>query len=98
MVDFMEDALRIMRWYLDPANHAQVMEICARITKQPSPERFAWAYTTKDYYRDRDLKPNLEALQRNVDLTHGLGFVKARLDVKTFSDLSVVEDAAKRLQ
>jgi len=98
MVDFMEDALRIMRWYLDPANHAQVMEICARITKQPNPERFAWAYTAKDYYRDRNLLPNLEALQRNVDLTRDLGFIKAGLDVKKFADLSVVEEAAKRLQ
>jgi sulfonate transport system substrate-binding protein len=98
LVDFMEDAVRIMRWYLDPANHQQVMEICARITKQPNPERFAWAYTTKDYFRDRDLKPNLEALQRNVDLTHDLGFVKASFDVNRFSDLSVVEEAVKRLQ
>jgi NitT/TauT family transport system substrate-binding protein len=98
LVDFMEDAVRIMRWYLDPANRQQVMEICARVTKQPNPERFAWAYTTKDYYRDRDLKPNLEALQRNVDLTRDLGFVKASFDVTKFSDLSVVEEAAKRLQ
>ena len=98
MVDFMEDALRIMRWYLDPANHQQMMEICARLTKQPQPERFAWAYTAKDYYRDANLLPNLEALQRNVDLTRDLGFVKASFDVAKFSDLSVVEEAAKRLQ
>jgi NitT/TauT family transport system substrate-binding protein len=98
MVDFMEDALRIMRWYLDPANHQQVMEICARVTKQPQAERFAWAYTAKDYYRDRNLLPNLDALQRNVDLTRDLGFVKASFDVAKFTDLSVVEEAAKRLQ
>src|SRR5262249_2946434 len=39
MVDFMEDTLRILRWYLDPANRNEVMAICARLTKQP-PERF----------------------------------------------------------
>ncbi len=98
MVDFMEDTLRIMRWYLDPANHKEAVEICARLTKQP-PERFAsWVFTEKDYYRDRDLLPNLDALQRNVDLTHELGFVKASFDVRKYSDLSVVEDAAKRLK
>ena len=97
MVDFMEDALRILRWYLDPANHAQVMDICARITKQPR-ERFGWAYTGKDYYRDRNLLPNLEALQRNVDLTRDLGFIKASVDLAQFSDLSLVQEAAKRLQ
>ncbi len=98
MVDFMEDALRIMRWYLDPANHKEVMEICARVTKQQQPERFAWAYTAKDYYRDRNLLPNLDALQHNVDLTRDLGFVKASFDVRKFSDLSIAQEAAKRLK
>jgi NitT/TauT family transport system substrate-binding protein len=96
MVDFMEDALRIMRWYLDPANHAAVVAICARITKQP-PERLGWAYTAKDYYRDRNLVPNLAALQRNVDLTRDLGFIKTNIDVTKYADLSLAQDAAKRV-
>jgi len=96
MVDFMEDALRILRWYLDPANHDAAAAICSRITKQP-PERFGWVFTDKDFYRDRNLLPNIAALQRNVDLTHDLGFVKASLDVAGHSDLSVVQEAAKRL-
>src|SRR6266540_4415763 len=96
MVDFLEDALRIMRWYLDPANRKEVIEICARLTKQP-PERLTWAFTDKDYYRDRNLLPNLDALQRNVDLTRDLGFVKASFDVARFSDLTLVQEAAKRL-
>jgi NitT/TauT family transport system substrate-binding protein len=95
LVDFMEDALRILHWYLDPANHDAVVAICARITKQP-PERLGWAYTAKDYYRDRNLLPNLAALQRNVDLTRDLGFIKASIDVNKFADLSLVQDAAKR--
>jgi sulfonate transport system substrate-binding protein len=97
LVDFMEDALRIVHWYLDPANHKEVMEICARITKQPA-ERFAWVYTDKDYYRDPNMMPDLGALQRNVDLTRDLGFIKASFDVNKFADLSVLQDAAKRLQ
>src|SRR5713226_2084551 len=32
MVDFMEDTLRITRWYLDPANHTEMMAIASRIT------------------------------------------------------------------
>jgi NitT/TauT family transport system substrate-binding protein len=97
LVDFMEDSLRIVRWYLDPANHKEVMDICARITRQPA-ERFSWVFTKNDNYRDPDMMPDLAALQRNVDLTRDLGFVKASFDVKKFSDLSVVEDAAKRLK
>ena len=36
MVDFMEDSLRIVRWYLDPENHKAAMEIAGRVTKQPA--------------------------------------------------------------
>jgi len=97
LTDFMEDALRIVRWYLDPANHQQVMEICARITGQPA-ARFGWVFTDQDNYRDRDMMPDLAALQRNVDLTRDLGFIKASFDVKKYADLSVVEAAAKRLK
>ena len=98
MVDLMEDTIRIMRWYLDPANHKEAVEIVARLTKQP-PERFtSWIFTQKDYYRDRSLVPDIAALQRNVDLTRDLGFVKASFDVSKYSDLSIVQEAAKRLQ
>src|SRR5262245_51788227 len=41
LVDYMEDSLRISRWYLDEANHQEVMQIASRVTKQP-PERFDW--------------------------------------------------------
>ena len=41
---------------------------------------------------------DLEALQRNVDSTRDLGFVKSALDVKQKADLSIVEEAAKRLK
>ena len=97
LTDFMEDSLRIVRWYLDPANHKEAMEICARITKQPA-ERFAWVFTNKDNYRDPNMLPDLAALQRNVDLTRDLGFIKASFDVNKFADLGIVQDAAKRLK
>ena len=97
LTDMMEDSLRIVRWYLDPANHKEAMEICARITKQPA-ERFDWVFTNKDNYRDPNMMPDLAALQRNVDLTRDLGFIKASFDVSKFADLSIVQDAAKRLK
>ena len=97
LVDFMEDTLRIVRWYLDPANHKEVMDIAARVTKQP-PERFDWIFTKKDAYRDPNMLPDLAALQRNVDMTRDLGFVRGTVDVKKHADLSIVEEAAKRLR
>jgi sulfonate transport system substrate-binding protein len=97
LVDFLEDSLRISHWYLDPKNHDAVVEIASQITKQP-PERFGWLYTKADYYRDPNLLPNLDALQKNVDMTKDLGFVNASFNVKAHSDLSMIEEAAKRLK
>jgi NitT/TauT family transport system substrate-binding protein len=97
MVDFMEDTLRITRWFLDPKNQKEVMEIAGRVTKQP-PERYDWLFTKRDAYHDPNMLPDLAALQKNVDMTRDLGFVKTALDVKTHTDLSMVEEAAKRIK
>jgi sulfonate transport system substrate-binding protein len=96
MVDFMEDTLRITRWFIDPKNHAEVMAIAGRLTRQP-PERYDWLFTKRDAFHDPDMLPDLAALQKNVDMTHELGFVPSALDIKKHSDLSIVEEAAKRL-
>src|SRR5271163_2008479 len=85
LVDFLEDTLRIVHWYIDPKNHDAAAQIASDLTKQP-PERFGWLYTKTDYYRDPNMVPDLGALQKNVDLTHDLGFAKASLDVKAHSD------------
>jgi sulfonate transport system substrate-binding protein len=97
MVDFMEDTLRIVRWYLDPANQKEAAEIAARVTKQPA-ERFGWLFTEKDYYRDPGMLPNLEALQKNLDMTTDLGFVNAKIDLAKHVDLSIVKEAAARIK
>jgi NitT/TauT family transport system substrate-binding protein len=97
MVDFMEDLLRVVHWYLDPKNHDEVAKIASALTKAP-PERFGWLFTKQDTYRDPDLLPNLGALQRNVDTTQELGFVKHKVDVAKHSDLSLVKEAAARLK
>jgi sulfonate transport system substrate-binding protein len=97
MVDFMEDALRITRWFLDPANHKEVMVIAGRLTRQP-PERYDWVFTAQDYYRDPDMLPALDALQKNIDLVRDLGFVKDDLDVTQYTDLTLIDEAAARLK
>jgi NitT/TauT family transport system substrate-binding protein len=97
MVDFMEDALRITYWFLDPANQAEVVAIASRLTKQP-PERLGWVFTKQDYYHVPGMRPDLDALQRNVALVKELGLIGADTDVKKYSDLTVLDDAAKRLK
>lgn len=97
MVDFMEDMLRITRWFEDPKNHAEAAGIASKITKQP-PERFGWLFTKQDCYRDPDLLPNLDALQRNIDTVQDLGFVKKKIKVSDYTDLSLVKEALARLK
>src|SRR6516165_8341857 len=97
LVDFLEDSLRILHWYLDPKNHDAAAEIASQHTKQP-PERFGWIFNKNDYYRDPNLMPDLDALQKNVDMTHELGFARGSVDVKAHSDLSLIQEAANRLK
>jgi len=90
--------LRITRWFTDPNNHRAAMEIAGKVLKAP-PERFDWIFSKgTDYFRDPNLIPDLDALQRNVDLTQQLGFVQGKMDVKKYSDLSLIQEAAKRIK
>jgi len=97
MVDFMEDALRITTWFLDPANKDEVVAIGSRLTRQP-PERLGWVFTKQDYYHVPGMRPDLVALQRNVALVKELGLIGADTDVTKYSDLTILDDAAKRLK
>jgi sulfonate transport system substrate-binding protein len=97
IVDWLEDTQRILHWYLDPKNHDEAVQIAARLVKAP-PERFGWVFTKTDQYRDPAMLPNLDALQKNVDMTKELGYASASFDVKAYSDLSMVEEAGKRLK
>ena len=98
MVDFMEDSVRVVRWYLDPKNHDEAVQIAAILTKL-RPELFAgWLFTSKEYSRSPDLLPDLAALQSNIDVQRDLGFLKRPIDVQTYADLSLVREAAQRLK
>ena len=98
MVDFMEDSLRAVHWFLDPANRKEVLEVAAKVSKRPAASFESWLFTKNDAYRDPNMIPNLEALQANIKLQKDLGFIKTDIDVKKYSDLSLVEEAAKRLK
>ncbi|HUK10977.1 MAG TPA: ABC transporter substrate-binding protein [Stellaceae bacterium] len=98
LADFLEDWVRALHWYLDPANHEAAVAIVADFTKLP-PEQFRdWLFTKKDYYRDPDARPNLDALQRNIETQRALGFLKSPLDVRQYTDLSLIDEAARRVK
>jgi NitT/TauT family transport system substrate-binding protein len=98
LVDFMEDYLRFLRYVSDPAHHDEAVKLIADVTKQNPALYAGWAFTKRDYFRDPNGMPDLAALQANVALQHDLGFLKTVPDVKQFADLSITQEAAKRLQ
>jgi sulfonate transport system substrate-binding protein len=97
MVDYLEDAIRAERWYLDPAHHTEAVAIAVKVSKQPADQFDDWLFTNKDYYRDPSGRPNLAALQASIDLQKNLGFLKVTLDVNKYVDLSIVDEAVERL-
>jgi sulfonate transport system substrate-binding protein len=102
LIDFMEDALREERWYLDPAHHDAAVKIAAEVSKIPASVWDSWLFKKDgqngDYYRDRDGKPNIASLQSSIDEQQKLGFFKMTFDVKNNVDLSLIQEAAQRLK
>lgn len=98
LTDFFEDWIRATRWYLDPKNRAEAIDILANFTKQPKSVYEDWVFTKKDYYRDPDGKPNPAALESNLKVQKELGLLNIDIDINKYTDLSLVEDAAKRLK
>jgi ABC-type nitrate/sulfonate/bicarbonate transport system substrate-binding protein len=97
LVDFLEDSIRATRWYIDPANHAEAVKIVADFNKQPLAAA-DWAFTHQDQFRSPDVLPDVDALQRNVDMLWKLGFLKAPIDVSAHCDLSLVREAEARIR
>jgi len=98
VVDFLEDYLRILRWYIDPANRAEALKIVSAFMKQPVARFEKTTFNHEDFFRDPNGLPNVKALQTDVNAAETLGVIKQHLDVSKYLDLSYVREAAKRLQ
>ena len=99
--DFIEDALRVERWYLDPKNHNGAVQAAMAVTKTPKQLWDSWLFKKNgqngDYYRNPDGKPDIDALQKVIDLQVKYGFLKQTIDVKKYVDMSLMEEAVRRL-
>ena len=98
LADFFEDVVRATRWMLDPANRTQVIQMVTKITKQ-SPDILAAYYLLpgEDDYRDPNSRPDVAALQKNLDAMQELGFLKAKIDAAKYTDLSFIDAAVARV-
>lgn len=96
LVDFMEDSLRVTRYFTDPAHHDEVAALAAEKLKQPR-DQVDMLWTVNDSYRDPNGLPDLAALQRNIDTQRAIGLIQQPITVADYADLSIVKEAAARL-
>lgn len=97
MIDLLEDYIGASRFLENPANREQAVQLVVSATKQSAELFKDWVFTKKDYFRDPNGLPDLAALQANVDLAQQLGFLHAHLDVANYAELSLAEEARKRI-
>jgi NitT/TauT family transport system substrate-binding protein len=96
-VDFFEDNIRARQWLYDPKNHAAAVKLVAKITKQPEQAFEPWLFTERDTFRAKDCMIDVKLLQSNVDDLVKEGLLPKTIDVAKYTDLSMVEEAKKRL-
>ena len=98
LVDYFEDTHRAMNWILDPANRPAALKLIADFTKQPVSAFEDWLFTKGDDYHTPDSRPDLVAMQNNIDAQKKLGLLKMDIDIKKYSDLTIVDEAAARMK
>lgn len=99
LIDLLEDYVRAIRWYDDPAHRDEALQIVATFTKRPPATFDKWLFLPgKGYYKGPDGIPDVDAVTANIHLQHELGLVKADLDTKDQADLSLLKAAIARLK
>ena len=99
LIDLIEDYVRAIRWYDDPAHREEALQIVADYTKRPVAAYDKWLFLPgKGYYKGPDGLPNVDAVTANIHLQHELGLVKADLDAKNQADLSLLKAAIARVK
>lgn len=98
MVDFMEDFLRVVRWYYDPANRDESIRIVSEASKVPEAVLRRYIFTKSDNYRSLDALPDLTVIQNNWTAMKELGLTRQVLKANDYADLSIVKEAATRLK
>lgn len=96
MMDFFEDWVRAWRWFIDPKNKQEVLKMASSLNKIPA-KKLGWYLTKEDYWRDPWARPDIAALQKNLNTAAEMGFIPGHIDLKNYTDLSFIEEAKRRL-
>jgi NitT/TauT family transport system substrate-binding protein len=97
LVDMCEDVIRFRRWVYAPANQPAAREMLAKLAKRPV-EQFGKIFTKDDTLeRNVDLKLDVANMQRNIKDLNDAGALKVTIEAKNHVDMSLAEEAKKRL-
>jgi NitT/TauT family transport system substrate-binding protein len=97
LVDFYEDHIRAVRWFLDPKNREEALDLAAAVTKAPR-ETLAYAFSKEDFYRSPDARPSIEPVQKEIDENAKLGVIPKDVKISPkYVDLSLIEEAKRRI-
>ncbi len=97
LVDFFEDHIRALRWFLNPANHQEAVAIAQTVTKAHA-EDLAYIFTSADSYRSPDALPDIAATQKAINNDLALGIIQKGLTIAPrYVDLSLAEEAKRRV-
>jgi NitT/TauT family transport system substrate-binding protein len=98
LLDFLEDNIRMRRWAADPKTRMDAVKITAQVMKQPVENLATWAFTTQDTsYREPSARPDVARIQKNIDDMVEAGVLTVALPAKDYVDLTIAEEAAKRV-
>jgi NitT/TauT family transport system substrate-binding protein len=97
LVDFMEDHIRFRHWIFDPKARADVDAFVSKALKRPV-EAISFAFTKRDHWRDPDARPDMKLLQKNVDDAKARGLLPDSFSVERYSNLTLIDEALKRIK
>lgn len=97
LIDFFEDHIRAVRWFLDPKNREAALAITVEVTKLPK-EKLAFAFTKDDFYHSPDARPELDSVQREINEAVRLKVLPKAVEIRPkYVDLSLIEEAKRRI-
>ena len=97
MADFMEDWVRAMRWFQDPASRPEAIGIIANFMKVP-PDDLNYLFTKQDYFRDEWSRVNAQGIQNVINVAQELELIPTKIEVAPgYVDHSFTDTAQKRI-
>lgn len=98
VTDFVEDSVRALRWFEDPAHHAEAVAIVAKFMKV-DPSDLSYLFTHDDYFRDEWARPDVASIQKVIDASKKLGVLPATVEIAPkHVDSGFLDEAKKRIE